>query len=50
MAALSPWMWFVGLFAMTVLVFAFPNPIMILILLLGGLRDLQALEGTQGRR
>ncbi len=34
MAALSPWMWFVGLFAMTVLVFAFPNPIMILILLL----------------
>jgi Zn-dependent protease len=36
MAALSPWMWFVGLFAMTVLVFTFPNPIMILILLLAG--------------
>jgi Zn-dependent protease len=34
MAALTPWMWFVGLFAMTVLVFAFPNPILILILLL----------------
>jgi Zn-dependent protease len=34
MAALSPWMWFVGLFAMAVLTFAFPNPIIILILLL----------------
>ena len=34
MAALSPWMWFVGLFVMTVVTFAIPNPIMILILLL----------------
>ncbi len=34
MAALSPWMWFVGLFAMVVLTFVVPNPIMILILLL----------------
>ncbi|HWC26701.1 MAG TPA: site-2 protease family protein, partial [Solirubrobacteraceae bacterium] len=34
MAALSPWMWFVGLFAMAVLTFALPNPIIILILLL----------------
>ncbi|MGH2920076.1 MAG: site-2 protease family protein [Solirubrobacteraceae bacterium] len=34
MAALSPWMWFVGLFAMVVLTFVFPNPIIILILLL----------------
>ncbi len=34
MAALSPWMWFVGLFVMVVLTFAIPNPIMILILLL----------------
>ena len=33
-AALSPWMWFVGLFAMALLTFAFPNPIIILILLL----------------
>ncbi|MBW3653115.1 MAG: site-2 protease family protein [Actinobacteria bacterium] len=36
MAALSPWMWFVGLFAMLVLTFTFPNPILILILLLAG--------------
>jgi Zn-dependent protease len=34
MAALSPWMWFVGLFVMVVLTFALPNPILILILLL----------------
>jgi Zn-dependent protease len=34
MAALSPRMWFVGLFAMVVFAFAFPNPIIILILLL----------------
>jgi Zn-dependent protease len=33
MAALSPWMWFVGLFAMAVLAFAYPNPVIILILL-----------------
>jgi len=33
MAALSPWMWFVGLFAMALLTFAYPNPIIILILL-----------------
>jgi Zn-dependent protease len=36
MAALSPWMWFVGLFALAVLTFAWPNPIVILILLIGG--------------
>ncbi|MDQ3850594.1 MAG: site-2 protease family protein, partial [Actinomycetota bacterium] len=34
MAALSPWMWFVGLFAMAVLAFALPNPIILLILVL----------------
>ncbi|HEX6389241.1 MAG TPA: hypothetical protein VFZ89_07340 [Solirubrobacteraceae bacterium] len=34
MAALSPRMWFVGLFVMAVVTFVIPNPIMILILLL----------------
>lgn len=34
MAALSPWMWFAGLFAIVVLVFVFPNPIIVLIALL----------------
>ena len=36
MAALSPWMWIVGLVAMAVLAFAYPNPIILIILLLAG--------------
>ncbi len=35
MAALSPKFWFVGLFGLAVLTFTYPNPILILILLLG---------------
>ncbi len=34
MAALTPWMWFVGLIAMAVLAFVYPNPIILIILLL----------------
>jgi Zn-dependent protease len=37
MAAMAPWMWFVGFGAMVALLFVAPNPILILILLLGGL-------------
>ena len=37
MAALSPWMWFVGYALLIGATIAFPNPIMILILLFGGL-------------
>ncbi|MBA2631024.1 MAG: site-2 protease family protein [Thermoleophilaceae bacterium] len=37
MAALSPWMWFVGYGLLVGVTIAFPNPIMVLILLLGGL-------------
>jgi Zn-dependent protease len=37
MAALSPWMWFVGYGLLVVATFVFPNPIMLLILLFGGL-------------
>jgi Zn-dependent protease len=37
MAAMAPWMWFVGFAAMVGLVLVWPNPILILILLLGGL-------------
>jgi Zn-dependent protease len=35
MAAMSPWMWFVGLFLAVAFAFAFPNPIIILIVLVG---------------
>jgi Zn-dependent protease len=34
-AALTPWMWFVGLFLVALLAFAYPNPIIFLILLMG---------------
>ena len=36
MAAMAPWMWFLGFGAMVALVFVAPNPILVLILLLGG--------------
>ena len=39
MAALSPWVWFAGLAALVVMAFFFPNPILILILVLGGLES-----------
>jgi Zn-dependent protease len=35
MAAMAPWMWFVGLGAMAVFLFTHPNPVLILFLLLG---------------
>jgi Zn-dependent protease len=35
MAALAPWMWFVGLGAIVVLAFTFPNPIILIIALVG---------------
>jgi Zn-dependent protease len=34
-AALTPWMWFVGLFLVAALAFAYPNPIIFLILIMG---------------
>ncbi len=37
MAALSPWMWLVGLLVFAVLAFSVPNPIIVIILVLGGL-------------
>jgi len=37
MAALSPWVWTVGFAGLIALTFAFPNPIMLLILLFGGM-------------
>jgi Zn-dependent protease len=39
MAALSPWVWWVGYAALIGLTFAFPNPIMLLILLFGGMES-----------
>jgi Zn-dependent protease len=36
MAAMAPWMWFVGFGALLVLVFVWPNPILLIIVLFGG--------------
>ena len=36
MAALSPWVWMLAFAGLVVLTFAFPDPILILILILGG--------------
>jgi Zn-dependent protease len=52
MAAMAPWMWFVGFGAIVVLVFLWPNPILILIALLGGFetyrRWKQRKQGEEG--
>ncbi len=37
MAAMAPWMWFVGFAALIPLVFVFTNPIILLVILIGGL-------------
>lgn len=39
MAALSPWMWFAGFAGLIALTFFFPNPILILVLIFGGLES-----------
>jgi Zn-dependent protease len=36
MAAMAPWMWFAGFGAIVVLMFVWPNPVIVLIALLGG--------------
>jgi Zn-dependent protease len=36
MAAMAPWMWFVGFAALVPIAFIFPNPIIFLIVLIGG--------------
>jgi Zn-dependent protease len=41
MAAMAPWMWFVGLAAMAALAIAFPNPIILLILVFAALSTWQ---------
>jgi Zn-dependent protease len=39
MAALSPWVWFLGYAGLVGLTFVFPNPILILVLIFGGLES-----------
>jgi Zn-dependent protease len=37
MAAMAPWLWFVGFGCLVALVFVFPNPILLIIVLFGGM-------------
>jgi len=37
MAAMAPWMWFIGFGALAAMVLMFPNPILLIILLFGGM-------------
>lgn len=37
MAAMAPWMWFLGFGALVALVFVYPNPILLIIIVFGGL-------------
>jgi Zn-dependent protease len=53
MAALSPWMWFVGFAGLVAAAVAFPNPIILVIVLIGGLeswRRWQTRKSPEGQR
>src|ERR671932_1882530 len=47
MAAMAPWMWFAGLLAVLLLAFTYPNPIILLIALLGGLEVYRRWRGLK---
>jgi len=47
MAAMAPWMWFVGFAVMLSLLLVAPNPILILIVLLGGLETWRRWKGRK---
>jgi Zn-dependent protease len=45
MAALSPWMWFAGFAGLVALTFIFPNPILLLVLIFGGIETWRRWKG-----
>ena len=49
MAAMAPWMWFAGLFAMLVLAFTYPNPIILLIALLAAMETWRRWRSLRSR-
>jgi Zn-dependent protease len=48
MAAMAPWMWFAGFGVMVLLVFVWPNPILILITLLAAYETYRRWKGRKG--
>jgi Zn-dependent protease len=49
MAAMAPWMWFLGFGALVALAFAFPNPIILIIVLFAGLETWRRWQGRKSR-
>ncbi len=49
MAAMAPWMWFVGLGAVVALLFIAPNPILLIILLFGGMETWRRWQARKTR-
>jgi len=47
MAAMAPWMWFVGFAALIPLALIFPNPIMLLIIVIGGFETYKRWHGRR---
>ena len=48
MAALAPWMWFVGLGAMAAIFFVIPNPVLVLFLILGAMETYRRFKARKG--
>jgi Zn-dependent protease len=49
MAAMAPWMWFLGFGVMVALALLYPNPILLIILVLGGLETYRRWQARKGR-
>ena len=49
MAAMAPWMWFLGFGALVALEFAFPNPILLIVLLFGGMETWRRWQRRKSR-
>jgi Zn-dependent protease len=49
MAAMAPWMWFIGFGALVALEFRYPNPILLIILLFGGMETWRRWQAKKTR-
>jgi Zn-dependent protease len=49
MAAMAPWMWFLGFGALVAMVFVFPNPILLIIILFGGMETWRRWQARRTR-
>ncbi|HEY4896295.1 MAG TPA: site-2 protease family protein [Solirubrobacteraceae bacterium] len=49
MAAMAPWMWFLGFGALVAMMFVFPNPILLIIVLFGGMETWRRWQQRKSR-